>query len=136
MMTGMNCDDSALTMFLQNPPKNIDEAHLVYINTCNDCPNTQRAAALCWINLMDSREFEDRLKNNTLPEFTRQEFEGDEPPPLVQITDHPCRFMSEEEHEQKKYSLGYVNKWALLVNSISTFKLFYYYDDYMNVIHQ
>jgi hypothetical protein len=90
----------------------------------------QREAALEWIDVMTSWEFETRLKNGTLPDFVHQV--KPEPkytpeiPQLVRQTNHPSRFLSEDALRAGCQNTGYINRENLRYYSVAEFIEGYY----------
>lgn len=83
----------------------------------------KRAAALGWIEFMNSREFQQRLLEGTLPEFER---DTENLPPLEEKFNKPCRLMTEDEHNNKEFNQGYLKRHKLRYDSVENFKMTYY----------
>jgi len=82
-------------------------------------------AAMGWIEHMDSKEFQERLLEGTLPEFIR-----DKPPvakcPIERMTNHAYLLMTEECHRVGLYNQGYLHRLELRYIDVEHFKLKYY----------
>jgi len=85
----------------------------------------EREAALEWIQHMNSREFQDRLLNETLPKFQRQEY-AENPPPLERSCYGLCRLMTENDHETEEYNQGYLKRQRPRYDIVEEFKITYY----------
>lgn len=83
----------------------------------------KRAAALGWIQLMNSREFQQRLLDGTLPEFER---DTENLAPLERSCYGPCRLMTEDEHDNEEFNQGYLKRHKLRYDSVENFKMTYY----------
>jgi len=83
----------------------------------------KRAAALGWIQSMNSREFQQRLLEGTLPEFER---DTENLPPLERSCYRPCRLMTEDEHDNEEFNQGYLKRHLLRYISVENFKMTYY----------
>jgi hypothetical protein len=84
----------------------------------------ERKAALDWIQHMNSKEFQDRLLNGTLPKFTREEYLDDGK--IKRDTNHHYSLMSEECHKLQVFNKGYVNRMDLRYMSTEDFKKSFY----------
>ena len=90
----------------------------------NEENKSERILALGEINAMNSKEFQDRLLADTLPEFVREEVP--EYPKLDRDTCHPFSLMREKDHEGKCFNQGYLNRDKLRYYSVKDFKSSYY----------
>jgi len=84
----------------------------------------ERKAALDWIQHMNSKEFQDRLLNGTLPKFTREEYFEDGK--IKRDTNHSWSLMSDECHKLQAFNKGYLNRMDLRFMSIKDFKKSFY----------
>jgi len=91
----------------------------------------EREFALDWINVMTNIEFQTRLIERTLPDFVREEYVIDtdlkiSKPLLVRHTNHPYRFLTDEELYTGFISQGYIHRNRLRYFSIDDFIKEYY----------
>jgi len=86
----------------------------------------QMKTAMEWINQMDSREFQDRLLDGTLPEFDREFIEPSIPSRIERMTNHPYQLMTEDCHRVGYYNQGYLHRDKLRYRDVDTFKKNYY----------
>ena len=83
----------------------------------------KREAALEWIKNMDSREFETRLLDGTLPDFEREVEDPLAWRPLERSTcDEIYSLMTEDNHRKCRYSHGYKKRHNLRIYSVEQFK--------------
>ena len=74
---------------------------------------------------MNLSDFENSLKNGTLPDFKRLPFPESNGNP-VRDTNHPEGYLTEEQLEQNIPNKGYINRHLLLFMTIEEFKIAYY----------
>jgi len=86
-------------------------------------PLLQREAAMDWIMDMDSREFQDKLLNDSLPVFER---ENEEIGTLQRDTCHPYNIMTDKQHDAMSFNQGYLKRHHLRYKSVDNYKMDYY----------
>ena len=104
----------------------ISEWELKYNLVNDDDVENKRNVALEWIQNMESDEFQDRLLNETLPEFERVLIEPDKVNTLERDTCHPYCLMREIDHKYGNYNQGYLKRGNLKIMSVHKFMRSYY----------
>jgi hypothetical protein len=104
----------------------ISEWELKYNLVNDDDVENKRNVALEWIQNMESDEFQDRLLNETLPEFERILIEPDKVNTLERDTCHPYCLMREIDHNYGNYNQGYLKRVNLKFMGVDKFMRSYY----------
>jgi hypothetical protein len=104
----------------------ISEWELKYNLVNDDDVEKKRNVALEWIQNMESDEFQDRLLNETLPEFERVLIEPDKVNTLERDTCHPYCVMREIDHKYGNYNQGYLKRGNLKFMGVDKFMRSYY----------
>jgi hypothetical protein len=104
----------------------ISEWELKYNLVNDDDVENKRNVALEWIQNMESDEFQDRLLNETLPEFERVLIEPDKVNTLERDTCHPYCLMREIDHKYGNYNQGYLKRGNIKFMSVDKFMRSYY----------
>ena len=104
----------------------ISEWELKYNLVNDDDVENKRNVALEWIQNMESDEFQDRLLNETLPEFEREVIIPDKVNTLERDTCHPYCLMREIDHKYGNYNQGYLKRGNLKFMSVDKFMRSYY----------
>jgi len=104
----------------------ISEWELKYNLVNDDDVENKRNVALEWIQNMESDEFQDRLLNETLPEFERVLIEPDKVNTLERDTCHPYCLMREIDHKYGNYNQGYLKRGNLKFMGVDKFMRSYY----------
>ena len=104
----------------------ISEWELKYNLVNDDDVENKRNVALEWIQNMESDEFQDRLLDETLPEFERVLIESDKVNTLERDTCHPYCLMREIDHKYGNYNQGYLKRGNLKFMGVDKFMRNYY----------